>query len=74
MKQIKEIYGCLYVGSVVYDMDGVSEFPAIDADSVSSIGEHEIGSEANVFIVYSDASEEQFNTTEAVVALMKKYK
>ena len=73
MKKITEIYGCVYAGEKAYDMDGESEFPAVDAATITSIGEHIIGDEANVYIVYSDGSTEILTTVQAVVCVMKQY-
>lgn len=73
MKKIAEIYGCIYANEKEYNMDGESVFPEIDPATITSIGEHEIGDEANVFIVYSDSSNETLTTVQAVVDVIKKY-
>ena len=70
MKTIKEVWGhlWLYDGREI-ELDGAATKEPIT--EIKSFGQHELGSEANVFVVFSDGSDKTLRTLPTVRKFFK---
>ena len=69
-----QIWGCLWMkdGSQV-DLDGIVP-NTIEPSNIDSFGEHELGDEANIYVIRDDGSDEILNTMADVRSFFQELK
>ena len=68
---IKSMYGCIWFKDGSYEhLEGQVFIPG-NLENVSGIGEHELGDEANVYIIFKDGSEKIIRSTSALIEFFK---